>query len=94
MSFGRPTDTNLEAWYVATWRIDQVWLANEAFQSMLQSTTLAPIRFALPWSIPLSMFCPPQPAPSLVPPRSPLPTLSGGISMDIDAVQKTCSLPS
>ena len=31
MPFGRPTDTDLEAWYVAAWRIDQARLTNEAF---------------------------------------------------------------
>ena len=43
MPFRQPTDTDPEAWYAATQRIDPVWLANEAFQSTLQSmiTTLA-----------------------------------------------------
>ena len=31
MLFGRPADTDLEAWYVAAQRINQVRLANEAF---------------------------------------------------------------
>jgi len=31
MPFGRPTDTDLEAWYAAARRIDQARLANEAF---------------------------------------------------------------
>jgi len=31
MPFGRPADTDLEAWYAAAWRIDQAQLANEAF---------------------------------------------------------------
>jgi len=35
MPFGRPADTDPEAWYTAAQRIDQVWLANEAFQSTL-----------------------------------------------------------
>ena len=42
MPFGRPTDTDPEAWYAAAQRINQVWLTNEAFQFMLQSTTMAP----------------------------------------------------
>ena len=35
MPFGQPTDTDPEAWYAAAWRINQVQLANEAFQSTL-----------------------------------------------------------
>jgi len=31
MSFGRPADTDPEAWYAAAQRIDQARLANEAF---------------------------------------------------------------
>jgi len=31
MPFGRPADTDPEAWYAAAWRINQVWLANEVF---------------------------------------------------------------
>ena len=40
MPFGRPADTDPQAWYTAARRIDQAWLANEAFQSMLRSTTM------------------------------------------------------
>jgi len=46
MPFGRPADTGLQAWYAAAWRIDQAWLANEAFQSTLRSTTVTPTRSA------------------------------------------------
>ena len=35
MPFGRPADTDLEAWYAVARRINQAQLANEAFQSML-----------------------------------------------------------
>jgi len=56
MPFGRPADTDLEAWYAAAQRIDQARLTNEAFQSTLKSMTSAPMRSALPQSIPLSMF--------------------------------------
>ena len=31
MPFGRPTNTDPEAWYIATRRIDQAQLTNEAF---------------------------------------------------------------
>ena len=39
MPFGQLIDTDPEAWYAAAWRIDQVWLANEAFQSIVHSMT-------------------------------------------------------
>jgi len=44
MPFGRPTDTDLQAWYAAARRIDQARLVNEAFQSTLRSTTVIPTR--------------------------------------------------
>jgi len=93
MPFGQPADTDLEAWYTVVQRINQAWLANKTFQSTLWLTTSALSRSALPWLTPLSIFCPSQPAPPPVPPRSPLSTSSGGIPMDVDAVQKMCSLP-
>ena len=93
MPFRQPADTDLEAWYAVVQRMNQAWLANKTFQSILRSTTSAPSRSALPWSTPLSIFRPPQPAPPPVSPRSPLPIPSGGIPMDVDAVQKMCSLP-
>ena len=93
MPFGQPTDTDPEAWYVATQRIDQAWLTNEAFQSMLRSTTTAPARSALSRSAPLSMFCLPPSTPPSIPPRPAPPVLSGGIPMDVDVVRKAHSLP-
>jgi len=48
MLFGRPTDTNPEAWYAVAWRINQAQLANEAFQFMLCLMTSTPTCFALP----------------------------------------------
>ena len=93
MPFGRPADTDPEAWYVATQRIDQARLTNEAFQSTFQSMTAALTRFTLPRSAPLSMFrLPPSTLPS-VPPRPALSVPSKGIPMDINAVRKACSLP-
>jgi len=53
--FGQPTDTDLKAWYAATQRINQARLTNEAFQSMLWSTTMALTHSALPQSTPLSV---------------------------------------
>jgi len=93
MPFGQPTDTNPETWYAVAWRIDQAWLTNKTFQSMLWSTTMAPMHSILPWSTPLSMFCLLQFTLPPVPPRPALPALSRGIPMDVDAVQKVCSLP-
>ena len=37
MPYGRPADTDPDAWYKAAWRIDQARLANEAFQSVSRS---------------------------------------------------------
>jgi len=93
MPFGQHIDTNPEAWYAAVQRIDQVWLANEAFQSTLCSTTLTPTCSALLQLTPLPILYPPPVAPPLVLPRSLLPTLLGGIPMDIDTIQKIRSLP-
>ena len=93
MPFGRPTDTDLEAWYAAARRIDQARLTNEAFQSTLQSTTTASMRSALPQSTPLSMLCLPQSALPPVPLRPAPPVPSGGIPMDVDTVRKVRPTP-
>jgi len=95
MPFGRPADTDPEAWYAAARRIDQEWLANKAFQFMLQSTTVTPACSALARPTPFLVLCsPPAALPSVLPrPPLPPPAPSGGIPMDIDAVWKTCSLP-
>ena len=93
MPFGRPADTDPEAWYAAVQRIDQARLTNEAFQSTLRSMTTAPMRSALPQPTPLSMLRLPQSAPPPVPPR-PAPSVpSGGIPMDVDTVWKTRPTP-
>ena len=39
--YGRPADTNPDAWYRAAWRIDQARLANEVFQFVSRSTPSA-----------------------------------------------------
>jgi len=95
MLFGRPADTDPEAWYAAAQRIDQAQLANKAFQSTLWSTTMTPAHFTLAWPTPFSVLRSPLVAPPSVLPRPPppLPAPSGGIPMDIDAVRKTRSLP-
>ena len=95
MPFRQSTDTDLEAWYATAQKINQARLANEAFQSMLQSTTVTLACSAPARPTPFSVLRSPLVAPPSVPPRLPLPlpVLSGGIPMDIDAVWKTCSLP-
>jgi len=95
MPFGRPADTNPEAWYAAARRIDQVRLANEAFQSTLRSTTTTPARSAPTRPTPFLVLYSPPVALPFVPPRPPLPppALSGGIPMDVDAVRKMRPLP-
>ena len=93
--FERPADTDPEAWYAAAQRIDQAWLANKAFQSMLQLTAVIPVRSAPTRPTPFSVLCSPPAAPPLILPRPPPPPPipSGGIPMDIDTVQKMRSLP-
>jgi len=93
MPFGRPADTDPEAWYAAARRIDQARLTNETFQSTLQSTTTAPTRSALPRSAPLSMFHLSLSTLPPVLPRPAPPVPSRGIPMDVDAVRKARSLP-
>ena len=93
MPFGRPTDTDLEAWYAAAWRIDQARLTNEAFQSTLRSTTTASTCSALPWPTSLSMLRLPQSALPPVSPRPALPVLSRGIPMNMDTIRKTRPTP-
>jgi len=93
MPFGRPADTDPEAWYAAAQRIDQARLTNEAFQSMLRSTTTAPTHSALPQPAPLLMFRLPQSTLPPVPPKPALPVPSGGIPMDMDTIRKTHPAP-
>ena len=95
MPFGQPVDTDPEAWYAAAQRIDQAWLANEAFQSTLWSTTMTPACSTPARPIPFSVLCSPLAASPSVLPRPPLPppAPSGEIPMDVDAVWKTRSLP-
>jgi len=95
MPFGQPADTDPEAWYTAAWRINQARLANEAFQSTLRSTTVTPARSTLARPTLFSVLhSPPAASPSILPrPPPPLPAPSGGVPTDIDAVQKTHTLP-
>jgi len=95
MPFGRSANTDPQAWYAAARRIDQAQLANEAFQSMLRSTTVTPIRSAPTQPTPFSVLrSPPVAPPSVLPrPPPPPPAPSGGIPMDVDAVWKMRLLP-
>ena len=95
MPFERPADTDPEAWYAAAWRIDQTWLANEAFQSTLWSMTVTPAYSAPAQPTSFSVLhSPPAALPSVLlrlppPPSAP----SGRIPIDVDAVRKTRFLP-
>jgi len=95
MPFGRPADMDPEAWYTAAQRIDQARLANEVFQSTLQSMTVTSACFAPVRPTPFFVLCSsPAALPSVLPrPPLPSPTPSSGIPMDVDTVWKTCSLP-
>jgi len=95
MPFERPADTDPQAWYAAARRIDQAWLANEAFQSTLRSTTVTSTRSAPTRPTPFLVLHSPPVAPPSVPPRPlpPPPAPSRGIPMDVDAVRKTRPLP-
>jgi len=55
MPYGRPADTNPDAWYRAARRIDQACLANEAFQSMSCSTPSASLKTVFARPLPLSV---------------------------------------
>jgi len=66
MPFGQPADTDPEAWYAAARRIDQVRLANEAFQSTLRSTTMTPAHSTPTRPTPFSVLrSPPVALPSI-----------------------------
>jgi len=95
MPFGRPANTNPEAWYTVARRIDQAWLANKVFQSMLRSTTVTPARSAPTQPTPFSVLRSPPVALPSVPPRPPPPppAPSRGIPMDVDTVWKMRPLP-
>jgi len=94
MPFEQPANTDLEAWYVAARRIDQVQLANEAFQSTLWLMTMTPACSASTQLTSFSVLCSPLAAlPSVLPrPPPPPPIPSEGIPIDIDAVWKMRSL--
>ena len=93
MPYGRPTDTDPDAWYRAARRIDQACLANEAFQSVSRSTPSGPAKTVPVRPPPMSVVRLPPAPPPLVTPKPPPPTPSMGVPMDVDAARKTRSLP-
>ena len=93
MPYGRPANTDPDAWYRVVRRIDQECLANEAFQSVSRSTPSAPPKTVSARPSPLSMARLPPVLPLPVTPKPPPPTLSIGIPMDVDMTRKTRFLP-
>jgi len=93
MPYGRPADTDPNVWYTAAQRIDQVRLANEAFQSVSCSAPSTPLKTISARPPPLSIVRLPPALPLSVAPKPPLPTPSMGVPMDVDATRKTRSLP-
>ena len=93
MPYRRPADTDPDAWYRAAQRIDQVCLANEAFQSVSHFVCSAPLRTASARPPPLSVVRLPPTLPLPVTLKPLLPTPSVGIPMDVDASRRTKFLP-
>jgi len=93
MPYGRPADTDPDAWYRAARRIDQACLANEAFQSVSRSTPSAPPKTVSAQPSPLSVARLPPVLLLPVTPKPPPPAPSMGIPMDVDTTRKTRSLP-
>jgi len=93
MLYGRPADTDPDAWYRAAWRIDQAHLANEAFQSVFRSAPSALPKTVFARPSPLSMARLPPVPPLPVTPKPPPPAPSMGIPMDVDTTRKTRALP-
>jgi len=93
MPYGRPADTDPDAWYRAARRIDQARLANEAFQSVSRSAPSTPPKtvFARPSSLSVARLSPVPPLPVTLKPLPPAPSM--GTSMDVNTTRKTRSLP-
>ena len=93
MPYGRPADNDLNTWYRAAQRINQVCLANEVFQSVSCSALSTPTKTASARPPPLSVVrLPPVPS-LLVTPKPLLSAPSMGVPMDINATQKARLLP-
>jgi len=93
MPYGRPADTNPDAWYRAARRIDQAHLANEAFQSVSRSAPSASLKTISARPPLLSTARLPLAPPPLVIPKPPPTAPSIGVPMDVDAARKARSLP-
>jgi len=93
MPYGRPADTDPDAWYTAARRIDQARLTNEAFQSVSHSAPSALLKTISARPPPLSIVRLPPALPLPVAPKPLPPTPSMGVPMDVDATWKTRSLP-
>jgi len=93
MPYGRPANTDPDAWYRAARRIDQVRLANEAFQSVSRSTPSGLTKTVSARPPPMSMVRLPPAPPLLVTPKPAPPTPSMGVPMDVDVTRKARSLP-
>jgi len=93
MPYGRPADTDPNAWYRAARRIDQARLANEAFQSISRSAPSASIKTVSAQPLPLSAARLPLAPPPPVIPKPPPTAPSMGVPIDVDAARKTRSLP-
>jgi len=93
MPYERPADTDPDIWDRAAQRIDQAYLANEAFQSVSCSAPSIPPKTVSVRPSPLSVARLPPVPPLPVTPKPPLPAPSMGIPMDVDMTRKTRSLP-
>ena len=93
MPYGRPADTDPDAWYKAARRIDQTRLANEVFQFMSRFAPSASLRTVSARPLPLSTARLPLTLPLPVIPKPLLTTPSMGVPMDMDVTRKARSLP-
>ena len=91
--YGQPADTDPDAWYKAAWRIDQAYLANEAFQSVSCSAPSASLRTISAQPPLLSVARLPLALPPPVIPKPPPAIPSMGVPMDVDVTRKARSLP-
>jgi len=92
MLYGRPADTDPDAWYRAARRIDQARLTNEAFQSMSRSAPSTSLKTISVRPPPLSAARLPLAPPPPVIPKPPPTAPSMGVPMDVDATRKARSL--
>ena len=84
MATGRPSDTDLEAWFTLAVQMDQNRAADEAFQA---SSRIAPVPTTTTRSS-MSVFTRPVPAPSSARFAHSHPSPGNPVPMDIDAARK------